>query len=151
MFGFAGRVFLLVDGLRLEWQVPSMKNSTRALVSLIAFMPILMVLGLVIGMGCGTDATTKAVQADAVVISAVNPAMALWAKYVNSGKATVSQVTTVSNVYFTYYQAQLVASNAATVYAENPSTTAGIAASNALVAASLAQTNIINIVNQLVK
>lgn len=101
--------------------------------------------------GCSTDATSTAVNADAVVITGVNAAMTTWASYVNAGKATQSQVATVSNAYSLYYQAQLVASNAASIYSANPSTNTATAKANALAAALASQSNIVAIVNQLVK
>jgi hypothetical protein len=101
--------------------------------------------------GCSTDATTTAVNADAVVISGVNAAMTAWAAKVNSGAATQAQVTTVSNLYEYYYQAQIVASNLASLYVANPSTNLAGAEQTALAAAVASQTNLVAIINQLLK
>ena len=101
--------------------------------------------------GCKSDATTTAVQSDAVVITGVNAAMSAWANYVNSGKASPQSIVTVSNVYNLYYQSQLIASNAAVIYAQNPSTNTAAIEQNALAAAIASQSNVVNIVNQLMK
>lgn len=108
-------------------------------------------LGVIAHTGCSSDATSTAVNADATVITGVNAAMTTWAAYVNSGKATQSQLATVSNAYNLYYQSQLIASNLATAYVENPGTNMATAEQNALTAALQSQTNIINIIGQLTK
>jgi len=100
--------------------------------------------------GC-QSATNTAVQADAVIIPTGNAAMTAWAAYVNAGKATIGQINTVSNAYFLYYNAQLTASNAAVIYANNPTSTFGGALTNDLLLAQSSETNIIAIVSQLTK
>lgn len=114
-------------------------------------LALLLCIGSVGLVGCSTDATTTAVNSDAVVITGVNAAMTTWASYVNSGKATIAQVNSVSNAYALYYQSQIIASNLATAYVENPTTNLAGAEQNALVAALQSQTNIVAIINQLVK
>ena len=104
-----------------------------------------------LGSGCAKDVTSNAVNADATVITGVNAAMTTWASYVNSGKATQSQVNTVSNAYSLYYQSQLIASNLAVAYASNPATNLAAAEQNALLAALQSETNIVNIIGQLTK
>jgi len=100
---------------------------------------------------CSTDATTTAVNADAVVITSVNAAMTAWAAQVNAGNASAAQVTTVSNLYAIYYQSQIVASNLASLYVSTPTTNLAAAEQAALAAAIASQTNLTFIVNQLLK
>ncbi len=59
--------------------------------------------------GCGTNAPTKAAQAEQIVITSVNAAMSQWAAYVNAGKAKQSQIDRVRNIYNGYYTAELAA------------------------------------------
>lgn len=101
--------------------------------------------------GCKTPIATTAINADSVVIQSVNASMSAWAAYVNAGKAKASDVASVSNAYTIYYNAQLIASNAASAYATNPTTNAAMAVQIALTTALLSQTNIIAIVSQLTK
>ena len=101
--------------------------------------------------GCGTTATTTAVNSDAVLIQTVNGALAAWAAYVNAGKATRSQVDTVSNAYNVYFNSQVVASNASYLYVISPTTNSSQVVSLTLAAALASQTNLVAIINQLSK
>jgi len=77
--------------------------------------------------------------------------MTAWASYVNAGKATEQQITTVSNAYNTYYNAQLVASNAVTVYLINPTTNLQSMVMDATTAVANSKTNIVNIISSFTK
>lgn len=96
--------------------------------------------------GCSTDTATEAARGDAVAIQSVNAAMTAWANYVNTGHATPSQITLVSNSYEIYYRAQLVASNATMLYVDNPSTNLAGAEALAIATAVTSQSNIIALV-----
>jgi hypothetical protein len=97
--------------------------------------------------GCGTDATTTAVNADAVVIPTVNAAMQIWAAEVNAGKATSNQIVSVSNSYAIYYQSQLILSNLAMAYVTTPSTNLSQAITTAEQAVAASGSNVVAIVN----
>jgi hypothetical protein len=101
--------------------------------------------------GCSTDATSTAIKADAVTIAAVNAAMGAWSGYVAQGKATPQQITTVSNAYAVYYNAQIFASNAAIMYVNSPTTNAAGVEALAIGAALASETNIVAIINTLTK
>ena len=64
---------------------------------------------LVCAPGCGTNAPTKAAQAEQILITSVNVAMSQWASHVNAGKATQAQIDNVRKAYEAYYTAQTVA------------------------------------------
>lgn len=106
-----------------------------------------LILAVCIDSGCSTDTVTKAVNADAVTITAVNAAMTTFASYANAGKATPTQITTVSNAYAAYYNAQIVASNAAMLYVQAPSTNLATAETLAIATALASESNIVAIVN----
>lgn len=83
-----------------------MNRYTRALTA------TMLALGLAIGLaywttGCGTNAPTKAAQAEQILIRSVNDGMTEWAAYVNAGKAKSSQIQQVKNAYNIYYTTQL--------------------------------------------
>lgn len=59
--------------------------------------------------GCGTNAPTKAAQAEQLVIHSVNDGMTEWATFVNAGKAKQSQIDRVKTAYNAYYAAQVTA------------------------------------------
>jgi hypothetical protein len=101
--------------------------------------------------GCSTDATSTAIKADAVTIAAVNAAMGAWSGYVAQGKATPQQITTVSNAYNVYYNAQIFASNAAMLYINSPTTNAAGVEALAIAAALASETNIVSVINTLTK
>ena len=77
--------------------------------------------------------------------------MQVWANYVNEGKATQTQVASVSNAYSIYFNSQLVASNLAQAYVLNPSTNLANALQLAVSTATASQTNIVLIIGQLTK
>lgn len=104
-----------------------------------------------IPLGCTSNQAQTALTADATAVAAVNTAMALWSDYVNSGKATPQQITTVSNAYQLFFQSQLIASNTAAIYAANPSTNIAAISLNATAAALSSESNIVNVINQLTK
>ena len=96
---------------------------------------------------CSTNQATTAVNADALVIPSVNAAMTAWASIVNSGGATAAQVSAVSNAYSTYYNAQLAASNAASIYVANPSTNLAGVIANLEATALASQSNLTSIIS----
>ena len=96
---------------------------------------------------CSTPVVNTAVNADAVVISAVNAAMTVWAADVNAGRATAAEVLTVSNAYIAYYNSQIVVSNLAAAYVASPSTNLSGAITTAEQALALSATNIVTIIN----
>ena len=104
-----------------------------------------------IWVGCSTDTASTAVNAEALAIPTVNAAMTTWSAYVASGKATAAQIATVSNTYSVYYQAQLAASNAASIYVANPSTNLAGVLANLEATALASQTNITTIISTFTK
>lgn len=86
----------------------------------------LLSLGLLLPLcGCGTNAPTKAAQADQVLITTVNDAAQQWALYVNAGKAKQSQIDRFKTAYDAYYTAQQAArATIEKLIAKDPTTTA---------------------------
>jgi hypothetical protein len=78
--------------------------------------------------GCSTGTVQKAVGVNGTIIAGVNTLMAGWAGYVNSKvtagnppSITLSKdIVAVSNAYNIYYTSELISSNAAYFYAQNP-------------------------------
>jgi hypothetical protein len=99
---------------------------------------------------CGTNAPTKAAQADQILITVVADGMQQWAAYVNAGKATQSQINTVKTAYTAYYTAQQVAKAVIEkAIAKDPTVTTG-ELSQANQAVKDAETALIAIVNQFI-
>lgn len=96
--------------------------------------------------GCSSNSVQTAVAAEGVTIPSVNAAMTAWSQYVASGKATAQQITTVSNAYAAYYQSQLMASNAASIYVANPSTNFAGVLVNLEATALASETNVVNLI-----
>ncbi len=116
---------------------------------LLAFL--LLAAPIAIHTGCGTNAPTKAAQAEQILIHSVNDGMATWATYVNAGKAKQSQIDTVHTAYNAYYSAQLVArATIEKAIAKDPSTSAAdvTTANNAVTAA---ETSLLALLNQFIK
>lgn len=100
--------------------------------------------------GCKSTPQSIAIKSEGVIITSVDLGMKGWATYVNAGKATQQQVDTVKSAYNTYYNAQLIAESALTMYIQTGSTNATtINATSAEV--SVAETALLNILNQYIK
>lgn len=87
--------------------------------------------------GCGTNAPTKAAQAEQVLITSVNAGMSAWAAWVNSGNATQKQIDTVKAAYADYFNAQQVAK----AVIEKAITASGTASAADITAANTAVVN----------
>lgn len=95
--------------------------------------------------GCGSTPVQTAIKAEAPVITGVNAAMTAWSKYVNSGKATQTQVDSVKNAYITYYNAQMIVKATLEVsLSTTNSNSADVASANTAV--SNAETALLNLV-----
>jgi len=119
-------------------------------------IPVLFALALLIPVApfltsCGTNAPTKAAQAEAVLITSVNAGMSQWASYVNAGKAKQSQIDTVKTAYNSYYAAQLIAKAVIEkAIAKDPTATAE-ALNLSSQAVTDAENNLITLLNALLK
>lgn len=104
-----------------------------------------------IGTACKTTTIVPAtIKTEGVIITTVDTGMKGWAIYVNSGKATQSQVDAVHKAYDTYYNAQVIAETALVTYLSSGSTN-GIDISSANTSVANAETALLNILNQYIK
>jgi hypothetical protein len=89
---------------------------------------------------------SSALKTNGVAITTVDAAMQAWAAYTQAGKGTAAQITTVSNAYVLYYNAELTASNAwvISVTQTNNSLLQTVTAT-----AQASQTNLLNIIQQI--
>ena len=65
--------------------------------------------GLALLPGCGTNAPTKAAQAEQIVITTVNQAVKILVGKINAGQLTQSQIDKFHTAYDAYFAAQQVA------------------------------------------
>src|SRR5579859_2583580 len=89
--------------------ISTIETSTRRL-SVILTLIMSLALGTLtmglLGSGCGTNAPTKAAQAEQIVITTANKAVQYVVKQINAGKLTQKQCDKFKTVYTDYYDAQ---------------------------------------------
>lgn len=121
---------------------------------------ICIVLNVIISLtpGCGSTPVDTVGKVEGITVPSVNAAMSGWRDWVVAGHATQAQVDAVKKAYITYYNAQLVASNAVDSYfaAKALPDTNAMASAQALVLSSTAnvgqsQTNLLNLITTLKK
>lgn len=110
-----------------------------------------LLMGLMSLSGCGTNAPTKAAQAEQVVITTVNDAVHVIVPMINAGKLTQAQCNAFTEAYSKYYAAQMVVKAAIEkVNAGQPGATAADIAS-AQTAVDNAETSLLALVNSYLK
>jgi hypothetical protein len=126
-----------------------MKSPNPIIVSILIFLAILPVL--LLDSGCAsTSQTSTVIKSEGVLITTVDTGMRVWATYVNSGKASQSQVDAVKGAYNVYYTAQLASEAAIEKLITSGSTnTADITTANTSVLS--AETALLNLLNQYIK
>lgn len=118
-----------------------------------AIIPLSAGLTLICG-GCGTNAPTKAAQAEQVVIASVNAGVKSIVVAINAGKLTAKQKADFKTAYIAYYDAQQIARAAIEKFnAADPNATAQDMsdAQNAVTGAENALLSVINTILQTVK
>lgn len=116
---------------------------------MLALMTLIM--GIVGLSGCGTNAPTKAAQAEQVVITTVNDAVHVIVPMINAGKLTRAQCDAFTSAYSKYYAAQMVVKAAIEkVNSSVPGATAADIAS-AQTAVDNAETTLLALVNSYIK
>lgn len=100
-------------------------------------------------MGCGTNAPTKAAQAEQVLITSVNVGVKQIVAAINAGKLTAKQCEQFKTAYMAYYDAQQVARAAIEKFnANQPGATAQDMA-DAQTAVSNAEQTLLALINSL--
>lgn len=101
--------------------------------------------------GCKTSPVKLATQSEVVVVQTVDSAMQAWKDYVEMGLASQREVDLVKVNYQRYYNAQLVAKAALSVWVENKDATAEVAWQNAQASVTEAKNALLDSVTSLMK
>ncbi len=94
------------DFSMISWKDTIARRTTFVMTVILSLGLALILISLI--SGCGTNAPTKAAQAEQVVITTVNDGVRVIVREINAGHLTQKQCDTFSAAYTDYYNAQQI-------------------------------------------